>query len=74
MPFLRVAACLWVSSFDSLFSSSDRDPTSPVYAKFRGGGDNGSEDVGPALSTMRARSSAERRSRAAIDFFDGETM
>ena len=59
------------SSFGNLFSATERigDPLVPyVNMKY-----TGSEEVGPALSTMRARSSAERKNRT-TDIFDGETM
>ena len=58
-------------SFGNLFSATERigDPLVPyVNMKY-----TGSEEVGPALSTMRARSSAERKNRN-TDIFDGETM
>ena len=58
-------------SFGNLFSATERigDPLVPyVNMKY-----TGSEEVGPALSTMRARSSAERKNRNP-EIFDGETM
>merc|ERR1719412_1667913 len=57
--------------FGNLFSATERigDPLVPyVNMKY-----TGSKEVGPALSTMRARSSAERKNRN-TDIFDGETM
>ena len=59
-------------SFGNLFSATERigDPLVPyVNMKYTGS----DEEVGPALSTMRARSSAERKNRN-TDIFDGETM
>ena len=59
-------------SFGNLFSATERigDPLVPyVNMKYTGS----DEEVGPALSTMRARSSAERKNRN-TDVFDGETM
>ena len=65
--------------FGSLFGAPERlgDPLGPyVSSKSSGGGGGGSEGesgAAPALTTMRARSSAERRARHA-DVFDGDTM
>jgi hypothetical protein len=51
------------------------DPMGPyVNLKYTGSSPEAAEAVTPALSTMRARSSAERKSRANPDVFDGDTM
>lgn len=58
--------------FSNLFSGTDRpsDPNHPYLNMKYSGSD---ENVGPALSNMRSRSSAERKGRGA-DLFDGESM
>ena len=59
--------------FGSLFGAPERlgDPLGPyVSNKY---GDAHGEDASPALTTMRARSTAERKSRQ-NDVFDGDTM
>ena len=59
-------------SFSNLFSGTERpsDPNHPYLNMKYSGSD---ENVGPALSNMRSRSSAERKGRGA-DMFDGESM
>ena len=64
-------------SFGSLFSGNERmgDPMGPYATiKYSGSSPEASEAVTPALSTMRARSSAERKSRNTTDVFDGDTL
>jgi len=58
--------------FSNLFSGTDRpsDPNHPYLNMKYSGSD---ENVGPALSNMRSRSSAERKGRGA-DLFDGESI
>merc|ERR1711892_496913 len=58
--------------FSNLFSGTDRpsDPNHPYLNMKYSGSD---ENVGPALSNMRNRSSAERKGRGA-DLFDGESI
>ena len=65
------------SSFGSLFSGSERmgDPMGPyVNLKYTGSSPDAAESVTPALSTMRARSSAERKTRSNSDVFDGDNL
>ena len=51
------------------------DPMGPYATiKYAGSSPEASEAVTPALSTMRARSSAERKSRNTTDVFDGDTL
>ena len=49
------------------------DPMGP-YLKYTGSSPEAAESVTPALSTMRARSSAERKSRTNPDVFDGDNL
>jgi hypothetical protein len=63
------------NSFGNLFSGHDRlgDTMGPyVNMKFSGSSPEAAEAVTPALTTMRARSSADRKTRA--DVFDGDTL
>jgi len=65
------------SSFGSLFSGAERmgDPMGPyVNLKYSGSSPDAAESVTPALSTMRARSSAERKTRSNSDVFDGDNL
>jgi hypothetical protein len=51
------------------------DPMGPyVNLKYSGTSPDAAESVTPALSTMRARSSAERKSRSTSDVFDGDNL
>eukprot|EP00092_Neocalanus_flemingeri_P008970 GFUD01009651.1.p1 GENE.GFUD01009651.1~~GFUD01009651.1.p1 ORF type:complete len:1277 (+),score=282.33 GFUD01009651.1:760-4590(+) len=58
--------------FSNLFSGTERpsDPNHPYLNMKYSGSD---ENVGPALSNMRSRSSAERKGRG-TDLFDGESI
>jgi len=58
--------------FSNLFSGTERpsDPNHPYLNMKYSGSD---ENVGPALSNMRSRSSAERKGRG-TDLFDGESL
>jgi len=68
---------IFQKSFGNLFSGNDRigDTMGPyVNMKFSGSSPETAEAVTPALTTMRARSNADRKSRAITDVFDGDTL